>query len=109
MTVADAVIYGLPWWVQALAGAALAVFALFLFAGFAGSGAALRVGVVAAALLAGLAHGRRERQRGWSDHEEKEARNAEDAIERARRARAAADASGDAASGGLRDDGFRRD
>lgn len=106
MSFVEALIYGLPWWGQALAGAAAVLPALLFIARFAGTANALRLGAAAGALLAAFAYGRRQRQRGWSDRQVREERDAQDAIRMAQRARAAADAS----SGGLRDDdGFRRD
>ncbi|MEP9379746.1 hypothetical protein ABLE91_23750 [Aquabacter sp. CN5-332] len=106
MSLTEALIYGLPWWVQALGVAAAAIPALLFIARVIGAANALRLGAAAGAVLAALAYGRRQRQQGWSDRQAREERDAQDAIQVAQGARAAADAS----SGGLRDDdGFRRD
>lgn len=106
MTLAQWFAYGWPWWLQALALAGVAVPALVLAVRLLGWQAALRLAVPLAALLAAFAGLARARQRGWSDHAEKEKRDAQVALESARLARAGAE---HADPGRLRDDdGFRR-
>ncbi|MEW6121379.1 MAG: hypothetical protein AB1698_02105 [Pseudomonadota bacterium] len=106
MSIAQWLVHGWPWWLQALAAAALALPVLAVCARLFGWRAAVRLAVPAAALLAAFAGLRRARQQGWSDHEEKERRNADIAIETAHAARADSER---ADPRRLRDDdGFRR-
>ncbi|TCT07608.1 hypothetical protein [Aquabacter spiritensis] len=108
MSLHDFVVYAVPWWIQAAAGAGLIGTGLVFAARLLGMRAALKLAMAAGALLLALAAGRRARQRGWNDRQAKEKEDANRAISVARRARAAADA--DSGAGRLRDDdGFRRD
>ncbi|MBA4790305.1 MAG: hypothetical protein H2042_11465 [Rhizobiales bacterium] len=106
MSIAQWLVHGWPWWLQALAAAALALPVLGLCMRFFGWQAAIRLAVPAAALLAAFAGLRRARQQGWSDHAEKERRDAGIAMDAARAARADSER---ADPRRLRDDdGFRR-
>lgn len=106
MSIAQWLIHGWPWWLQALTAAAFAVPATVLFARLLGWRVAVRLAAPVAVLLAAFAGLRRARQQGWSDHAEKERRDAGFAMEAARRARADSER---ADPRRLRDDdGFRR-
>lgn len=106
---ADLLVYGLPWWLQAALGAAVAVPILLLATRFIGVARALKGGVALAGLLAAFALERRARQAGWIARAQKEARDADELLGKAEQARAAADAAAARDPAGLRDDdGFRR-
>lgn len=106
---ADMLVYGLPWWMQALAGAALAAPVLILAARLFGIARAVEAALVAGGLLIAFALERRARQAGWTARMRKEKRDADALMDKAEQARAAADAAAADDPARLRDDdGFRR-
>lgn len=105
----DWLIYSLPWWVQAMIGAALAAPFLFLVARGLGLSRALKATLVTGGLLVAFALERRARQAGWTARMKREARDGDALVEKAGRARAASAASAADDPQRLRDDdGFRR-
>lgn len=106
MSFATALLYGWPWWLQALALALLAGPVVILAARLIGGRATVNLALALAGGIAAIGALMRARQRGWADHEAKEARDAQDSLERARNARAESER---ADARRLRDDdGFRR-
>ncbi len=106
MSLSLALLYGWPWWLQALALTVLAGPVLILAARLLGGRATFTLALTLAGAIAAIGGLMRARQRGWADHEEKEARDAQIHVERARTARA--DAQRVDARRLRDDDGFRR-
>lgn len=108
-SLAEFLLYGAPWWLQAFFGALAVLLVLLPLARLVGLPRALRLGTAAGAVLAVLATLSRARQRGWADAHAKGDRDAQDALEKAAAARSDADRRS-ADAGRLRDDdGYRRD
>lgn len=109
MTLAEWLLYGTGWRLQALGGVLLLAGLGLLLARLVGPARAVRIMALAGGVFAALVYGRRERQAGWNDAHAKGERDANAAIAQAGRARADAHRR-DADSGRLRDDdGYRRD
>ncbi len=109
MSFVEWLIYGAPWWLQAIGGAIFIVLVLIPLVRIVGLKNTLEIGAIVGAVFGALVYGRRERQQGWKDAQSKGERDAQSAIDQASRARADADLS-NADPGRLRDDdGYRRD
>lgn len=103
-------IYGSPWWFQAIMGGGIIVLVLIPLTRFIGLTKTLQLASIVFSIFGALVYGRRERQQGWKDRENKGERDANAAITLADQARQDANARNSVNNGKqLRDDdGFKR-